>query len=277
MSGIVFLKTKMLNKLVTFYEKEIGCDIWMQQEDCVIFRHGNFIFGFCQRDSADTGGLVTFFFESLSEVDNYYERFKKIADAPPKQNDKYNIYHFFADDPEGRKVEFQYFNNPVSEYLAGDDLLLSRRSTRRFKDEPVSDDTLNKVINLSRWAPTSHNTQGYYFKIIKDRDLIKKLSEIRGKSSSPIARSPYAIVICSDPSITSRDIQDACIAAYHFMLSARFYGVGTCWIADMDRDEAKKMLGIPQEHYIATITPFGYPEKLPMEAPERKEREHFIR
>jgi hypothetical protein len=39
-----------------FYQNKVGCEVWLQQEDCIIMRHGNFLFGFCQRDEADTGG-----------------------------------------------------------------------------------------------------------------------------------------------------------------------------------------------------------------------------
>ncbi|MBN1211520.1 MAG: nitroreductase family protein, partial [candidate division Zixibacteria bacterium] len=80
-----------------------------------------------------------------------------------------------------------------------------------------------------------------------------------------------------DPTISNRFIQDGCIAAYHFIMAAWFYGLGTCWIADMDRDEVKAKLNIPPEHYVATITPLGYPLSPNKKAPERKAREEFIK
>jgi len=57
------------------------------------------------------------------------------------------------------------------------------------------------------------------------------------------------------------------------MLAAWSYGLGTCWIAAMDRDDVKEVLGIPKEHYIATITPLGYPEFVPRPPPRREARE----
>ena len=53
-------------------------------------------------------------------------------------------------------------------------------------------------------------------------------------------------------------------------------GLGTCWIADMDRDEIKDMLDIPREHYIATVTPLGYPLEKDIPCPVRKKTEEFI-
>jgi len=58
-------------------------------------------------------GLITFFFKSKADVDTAYEELKDIAVSPPKENKKYAIYHFYAKDPEGRSIEFQYFMHPV--------------------------------------------------------------------------------------------------------------------------------------------------------------------
>ncbi len=276
MSGIVFFRTRQLEKLKDFYTSEINCDLWMDQGDCMIIRNGNFLFGFCRGEQAEIEGILTFFFRTREEVDRYYEKFKSCAEAPPRVNPRFPIYNFFARDPEGRKIEFQQFDPPVSEYLCGDELLLGRRSIRKFNPIDIPDKTIEKILNICRYAPTSRNTQAYYFRFVKDKEVLKRLSELRGKSSEPIAKAPMAAAICSDPELTKRHIQDGCIAAYHFMLTAFFFGLGTCWIAAMDRDDVKQMLGIPLSHYVVTVTPFGYPYKIPR-APERKEIDWFMR
>jgi len=111
MSGIIFFKTKMLDKLEDFYSNEIGCTIWMKQADCTIFKHGNLLFGLCQRETADIDSMITFFYDTRDEVDQFYGKFKSIAASEPVDNKKYNIYQFFAKDPEGRNLEFQCFNS----------------------------------------------------------------------------------------------------------------------------------------------------------------------
>ncbi len=110
-SGLIFFRTKNLDMMRIFYEAEVGCEIWMDQDDCLIYQFGGMLLGFCQREEADTGGIITFFFEDKEEVDRYYEMFKDKADGEPRDNPKYPIYHFFTKDPEGRMVEFQYFHN----------------------------------------------------------------------------------------------------------------------------------------------------------------------
>jgi len=113
MAGIIFLKTRRLEDIRRFYESEIGMEIWLEQADCVILKHGNLLLGFCQREEVDLQGMITFYFDTNEEVDSFYEKFKETADGPPRNNPKYDIYHFFCKDPEGRTVEFQRFLSTV--------------------------------------------------------------------------------------------------------------------------------------------------------------------
>jgi nitroreductase len=85
-----------------------------------------------------------------------------------------------------------------------------------------------------------------------------------------------AIAVITDPGKSKRHIQDGCIAAYHLILAAKAHGLGTCWIAAMDREDVKEELNIPADHYVATITPLGYPSEEPKVAKRRNAKE-FVR
>jgi hypothetical protein len=114
MAGIVFLKTKKLKDIKEFYIDIIGAKLWIDQEDCVILKHDNFLFGFCEREGEVTKGwLLTFFFQTKEEVDKMYEKLKEISETKPTYNEKYNIYQFFAKDPEDRPLEFQIFQHKI--------------------------------------------------------------------------------------------------------------------------------------------------------------------
>ncbi|MEA2096933.1 MAG: VOC family protein [Candidatus Cloacimonadota bacterium] len=113
MNGIIFFKTKKLHELKKFYLEEIGCEIWLEQADCSIFKFGNMLFGFCNREVIDKCGMITFFYETKEKVDVMYSKFSSIAEDKPKLNPKYKIYHFFAIDPEGRIIEFQWFEKKM--------------------------------------------------------------------------------------------------------------------------------------------------------------------
>jgi nitroreductase len=277
MSGIVFLATRCPDEIKSFYLDRLGCLLWLEQDDCRVFKHGNLILGFCERERVDREGIFTFFFRTRAEVDARYEELRAEALAPPKAHPKYRIYQFFARDPEGRMLEFQSFDHRIDAFLDGAELLQTRRSIRDFAAEPVPQALLDRVFELCRFAPTSRNSQAYYFKLIVDRSTLTWLSGVRGQSSAPIACAPMAVAICADPRLSARVEQDGCIGAYHFLLAARYFGLGTCWIAALNRPDVKHRLHVPVDHYVATVTPLGFPAGEMMTAPERHERAWFIR
>jgi len=140
-----------------------------------------------------------------------------MASTEPKENEKYGIYHFFIKDPESRTVEFQVFSGNVQRYMTAEQVLLSRRSVRHFEKSEVSQELLHKIFDICRFAPTSKNSQSYYFMVIKNRKKVEQIGAIRGENTAPISRAPLAIAICADPTKSRRPDQDACIAAYHFI------------------------------------------------------------
>ncbi len=263
MSGIVFWGTRRLDAVRDFYVSRVGMSVWLEQADCVILAHGNLLVGFCSREDSDTGGLVTIFSPARAGVDAAYARFGGEADAPPRLEEKYRIYHFFTKDPDGRRVEFQSFEHPIPPHAGGLEMLATRRSIRAYRDEAVPDEVLHSIMENCRLAPSARNSQPCTYTIVRDRDLIARLALLRGDSSAPIRQAPAAIAISSDPAVSPRPIEDGCIAMYHLMLAAWAHGLGTCWIGGLDRPEAKALLGVPESHYLVTITPIGFPAESP--------------
>ncbi|MHC4601198.1 MAG: nitroreductase family protein [Planctomycetota bacterium] len=276
MAGILFLRTRERASIVDFYRSVIGMDLWLEQAECTLLRHGNFLLGFCSGPESETSGLITFFYPDRAAVDGMYETMKGRAESPPVVNDRYRIYHFYAADPEDRALEFQTFLDPAVVSLDGESLLTTRRSVRAFRDDPVPDAVLACLFEACRYAPTSMNSQSYDYVLVRNPDTLKALAALRGNSSAPLARAPLGVAVCGDPARSGAHRQDAVIAAYHLLLAAWNLGLGTCWIGAMDRGEVKEALGIPSEHTIATVTPLGYPDESPV-AGERREGEELYR
>jgi hypothetical protein len=111
MDGIVFFRTERLAEVVEFYTETVGAEVWLEQPDCTILEAGDFRFGFCERDGAETDGILTFVVDSRERVDEVYDRLARSADEGPRYNERYEIYQFFAEDPEGRTVEVQSFEH----------------------------------------------------------------------------------------------------------------------------------------------------------------------
>lgn len=115
MGGIVFFNTINLNRIVTFYTDEIGMSIWLDLGDAVILRHRNLLLGFSEAKSVDNGCKIVFYYPTKEEVNEIYRRLRKRAHAEPTVFKRYSVYHFFANDPDGRLLEFQYFTEPVDQ------------------------------------------------------------------------------------------------------------------------------------------------------------------
>ncbi len=272
MSGIVFFATNELEKLRRFYTDEVGMREWLDQADCLILSHGNLKVGFHATGKADVDAMITVFYPDRTGVDAAHARLAPIADAAPRLDEKYRIYHFFGRDPEGRRLEFQSFEHDLDPYLDGEQLLHTRRSVRQFTGRAVDEATLTAVLESCRFAPSARNSQPVEYVVVRDRAILDRLALVRPGSSDPIGGAPMAVAIVSDPGASPLPIEDGCIAAYHLMLAAWARGLGTCWIGALNREDAKEVLGIPKERYLVTVTPLGWPAERPAVRPRREVR-----
>lgn len=107
--GIIFFQTTQLDVLTEFYLDKVGCKLWLEQAECRVFQYGNMLLGFCQREELDKLGMISFNVDTKEKVDQYYNVLSSIALSEPKDNSTYRLYHFYAKDPDGRNIEFQYF------------------------------------------------------------------------------------------------------------------------------------------------------------------------
>lgn len=112
MSGIVFFETTIRDRLVSFYRERLGATRWLEQEaGCTILAIDNLLLGFCDSTKPETDGVLTVVLDDRAAVDRWYERLEDIAAEPPTHNPEFDIYQFFASDPEGRTLEVQTFEH----------------------------------------------------------------------------------------------------------------------------------------------------------------------
>jgi catechol 2,3-dioxygenase-like lactoylglutathione lyase family enzyme len=118
MSGIVFFRTANRDRVCSFYRDRLGFETWLEQDGCTIVRHDDLKLGFCEigdDQSPDTDGIVTLYYDTREAVDELREALDDIATDDPRVNEAYDIYQFFAEDPEGRTLEFQTFLHDLPE------------------------------------------------------------------------------------------------------------------------------------------------------------------
>jgi hypothetical protein len=108
-SGLVFFRTANHDRVVEWYTETVGATVWLEQPGCTILAYEGFRFGFCEAEETETEGILTFVTDDRAGVDAFHERVGDAAREDPHVNEPYEIYQFFADDPDGRTAEFQTF------------------------------------------------------------------------------------------------------------------------------------------------------------------------
>ena len=110
MAGIVFYRSENRRQVVDFYTQYLGFESWLVQDaGCEILKRDNLLLGFCDGEETESAGIVTVVVEDQGAVDSLYDELEEYARHPPENNEAFEIYQFFADDPDGRAVEIQTF------------------------------------------------------------------------------------------------------------------------------------------------------------------------
>jgi len=154
------------------------------------------------------------------------------------------------------------------------DIIQNRRSTRRFKEDQVSDEDINAVLEAARWAASGSNKQPWKFIVIKNKETMERIVEAvpYKKYQKFLMNAPVLIVILSHTQKSLWWMLDATLAVANLMLEAWARGLGTClsaWYPTAPESllqTIKAMLEIPDQWTIITMTPLGYPVDPPEEA-----------
>lgn len=133
--------------------------------------------------------------------------------------------------------------------------ICTKGAIRNFTDQPIPEEAVGKILNAGRRAQSSKNTQPWTFIAIRDKDMLKKLSEC-GKYASHLAGAALGVALVSPKPDNDFDLGQA---AACLQLAAWEMGIGSCISSMWEPDKAKAILGIPAElHFDAAIS-FGYP------------------
>ena len=82
------------------------------------------------------------------------------------------------------------------------ELLSDRRSIRKFKEEKIEKDILDKIIKGALTSPSGKNTQPWNLIVVDEEEKLTKLGNLRGGASKPISNAPLAIVVIGETEAT---------------------------------------------------------------------------
>jgi nitroreductase len=144
------------------------------------------------------------------------------------------------------------------------ELIQKRYSVRAYKSTPVEEEKIQKVLEAARLAPTAANKQPLRFIVVETKGRESELKRVYGREW--FVKAPVVICACALPreGWTRKDGKnyadvDATIAMDHLILAAADLGLGTCWIAAFDPEEARLFLKLPVGFEPLAFTPLGYP------------------
>lgn len=153
------------------------------------------------------------------------------------------------------------------------DLIISRRSIRQFKQEPVSRDILQKFINVSRLAPSAANRQPLEFVVVDEEKIRKEVftclkwaAYIAPEGNPKPGHEPVAyIVVLVNSGIREKGFEwDVGAAIENMILAALEKGIGSCWLLSVDREKLREILNIPENYKIDSVLALGYPDENPV-------------
>lgn len=180
------------------------------------------------------------------------------------------------------------------------DLMLTRRAIRKYTNQEVSKELLDKIMRCAIFAPSALNKQPWEIRVIQNPDIISEinkrfLSFAQGKEFQGSAaryreadfsishHAPVFIVIATDKKNPIAKL-DAGIALQNILLSAHTLGLGTCPLGTIvpilnnpDNADILKLINIPEDHEVMINIALGYPDETPEAPIKYSDRVKFIR
>lgn len=172
-------------------------------------------------------------------------------------------------------------------------IIKERSSIRDFADRPIEGEKLDLILESARMAPSASNSQPWHFYVVKNKEMIKALSEKMPLGTnvvinSFISQAPVVIVATGGAADILHKVMsfvvnkrwyyiDVAIALEHMVLTAWELGIGSCWIGWFDEKKIKKLLDIPGDQEVIAMLTLGYPEEGAKVHPKnRKDRKQIV-
>jgi nitroreductase len=152
---------------------------------------------------------------------------------------------------------------------------ISKRDRRAFLPQPISDESLRRILQAGRMTPSSKNAEPSRFVVVRSAEGKRALAE-----TSPMARwLADAAVIVVITQVQEHPF-DAGRCAQNMMLAAWNDGIGSC-PAHLPEAPLRQLLGIPPDVFINRVIGFGFtdPERAgppPAVARRRKPIEELV-
>lgn len=139
------------------------------------------------------------------------------------------------------------------------DAIRTKRAVRKFRDEALPEDVVTTILNAGRRSQSSKNEQAWQFIAIRDKGILKALSEC-GTWVGHLAGAALGVaIITPDPEGKFQIMFDAGQAAAFMQLAAWELGIGSVPASLYEHEKARGILGLPPEWHVRIALSFGHP------------------
>ena len=170
--------------------------------------------------------------------------------------------------------------------------IMSRRSVRKYKPQPVGRDTMQTILNCGINAPNGMNRQSWEVRVVDNQEFIAGVTEAFLKENPKMGEDPSFVnmfrnaptvaFIANDPSYGMSAI-DCGLLGENMILSAWSMGIGSCCLGGPAGffktpagAEYLERLGFSEGYELLYCIAFGYPDETPAAKPRNAEKVKFI-
>ncbi|MBQ3377964.1 MAG: nitroreductase family protein [Synergistaceae bacterium] len=143
------------------------------------------------------------------------------------------------------------------------ELAQERYSCRKFTEQPVEDEKIEKILDAAILAPTAVNKQPFRVWVIKSPENLEKVKETThyhfdAKVILAVGAKPNEAWVRAYDQRNFADV-DASIAATHMMLEIQDLGLGSTWVGHFDANKLKEFFPDMAAYDLIALFPIGYP------------------
>jgi len=146
--------------------------------------------------------------------------------------------------------------------------IIKRRTIRKFTQQPISPEILQKCVDAARLSPSGMNFQPLKYMVVTDSLLLPQVfstltwaRNIPGYSHASNEVPKAYIIILLDTTIREHAGNDPGIAAMSISMVAYEAGLGSCMLGSVDRPQLKNKLEIPDHLQVLLVVALGYPRE----------------
>lgn len=150
------------------------------------------------------------------------------------------------------------------------EVVSTRRSIRAFKQDPLDENLLKRMVDAARLAPSEANVQPLKYLLVTQKDLLPQLYQhlkwaayLAPYGAPPEGKGPTAyIVVLVDVRIKDSGYSRGLGAAVeNTLLAGQAHGVASCWIASVNTKAVAELFKIPEHLKVDSVVALGYPDE----------------